>query len=79
VYALLADDLGLVHLLHCVDPLVLLELDAPDLAEAALPDHVLAVEVLSIHVPLIEIDVLPLLLGLQLRQVDFETIFNLLI
>lgn len=46
--ALLPDDLGLVHLLHRVDLLGFFELDAPYLAESALADHVLAIEVLPI-------------------------------
>ncbi len=43
--ALLADDLGLVHLLHGEELLVLLELYDPHLPEPSLPDDVLDAEV----------------------------------
>lgn len=52
---LLTDDLGLMHLFHCVYLLVFLGLDAPYLAESALADHVLAVEMLAVDLLAVQV------------------------
>ena len=77
--ALLADDLGLVHFLHRVDLLVLLGPHAPDLAEAALADHVLAVEVLAGDLLAVEVDGGGRVLGLQFGEVDLEAVLDVLV
>ena len=76
--ALLADDLGLMHLLHRVDLLRLLELHAPHLPESALADHVNAVEVLPCH--LFALGLFRDVVGLfELREVNFKAVFHILI
>lgn len=77
--ALFADNLGLVHFLHRVDFLGFFKLHAPDLAEAALADHVLAVEVVPVDLFALEDQLaLLLLLGVELRQIDLEAVLYVL-
>lgn len=49
MYTFLADNLGLVHLLHGVQLPVLLHHHGPHLAEAALSDHVLELKMVATH------------------------------
>ena len=77
--AFLADNLGLVHLLHRVHLLSLLQLHAPHLPEPALAHHVLAVKVVPVHLLALQHQSLPRLLALELRQVNFETVLYVLV
>lgn len=54
--ALLAYDLGLMHLLHSVNFLVFLGLDAPHLTESTLANYILTVEVLSVDLLAIQVN-----------------------
>jgi hypothetical protein len=73
---LFANDLGLMHLFHCVDTLRFFESDTPNLTEAALAYDKLTIKVITIYLFVINHhSVLCLLLCLQFRQVNLETIF----
>lgn len=77
---LLSYDFGLMHLFHCIDPLVLFGLDTPYLAESTLTDHVLAIEVLTIDLLGVQVDAGGWhIFGLQFREVDLETILDVFI
>ena len=76
--ALLPDDLGLMHLLHRINLLSLLQFHAPNLPESAFADHVNAIEMLPCH--LFALRLSQNLIGLfELGKVNFKAIFHILI
>lgn len=74
VNAFLADYFGFVHFLHGVDPPRFFETNRPHFSEATLADDVLAVE--PVAVDLVGFSLF--IVALPFRQVDFETVFDVL-
>ena len=79
MYAFLADDLGLVHLLHGVYFLGLFEFHAPDLPEPALADYILAVEVVTGNFLALQNQSFFVFFFIELGEIDFETIFDVFV
>lgn len=74
--AFLPDNFGLVHFFHGVDALRFLEGYTPDLAEATLPNHELAIEVITVDLFVLKhCPVFGLLLRLQFGEVDLKAVF----
>jgi hypothetical protein len=78
MYTLLADDLGLMHLLHRINLLRLLQFHAPNLPESSFADHVNAIKMFSCHLFALRLSQKVVWL-FELREVNFKAIFHILI
>lgn len=77
---LLSNDFGLVHFFHGIDFLIFFAFDTPNLPKSSLADYILTIEMLTIYLFVVKIDViLDIIFSLQFRKIDFKAIFDVLI